>query len=284
MREQKISDELLSRFLEGKTDGEVESEILRQITEDPDLFEEMAVVAEAAKLVDAEPINEPDLDNAEERVKKALAPAIHHLRPRFYWMAAASVTAILAVSLLWLLRPSDSNPYVADNRSDKTTELSGQKHAENRTCEPDKGVREAGQPAEQPGTGAFEGKDNSSEAVEHPEEYTAKVETANYASHAVHRLVVRKPAKSPYMVLCKNLERSFAFEWDADSVQSVRLTVTNSNGGTVADITEKDKGSYSLKYQEFYPERQLFWKLQVVFTDGVQEIRSGQIHIDYQIN
>ena len=284
MSEQKISDELLSRFLERKTDGEVESEILRQITEDPDLFEEMAAVGEAAKLADAEPIKEPDLAKADIRVKNALAPEIHHLRPRFYWMAAASVTAILAITLLWLLRPSDSNPYVADNRSDKTTVLSGQKHAENRTFEPENGVREAGQPAEQPETGAFEGKDYSSEAVEHSEEYTAKVETANYASHAVHRLVVRKPAKSPYMVLCKNLERNFTFEWDADSVQSVRLTVTNSNGGNVADITEKNKGSYSLKYQELYPERQLFWKLQVVFTDGLQETRIGQIKIDYQIN
>ena len=115
------------------------------------------------------------------------------------------------------------------------------------------------------------------------ESYTTQNLEKNYAAAQVaNTLTVTKPAKDPYRVLCKNLEKTLNFEWTATNVKTLHFTVTDSKGKTIAESKDANSNYYLLKYREIYPEQQLKWTLVVTFEDGTQEKRSGQINIDYE--
>ena len=290
-----ISDELLSKFMEGKTDGEEEMVILREMESDSKLLDEWLSMAKAAELTDAEPLVQPDYALAEEKIHSALrehsgekmfvSPRVNYFRPRFYWAVAASVALFATVAFLLLRKPEPSGTYVAQNGEDTVKvveELSGTELAQLREEQPRQTASSATQKAGESRSEASEAV--TINAVWQEAEQVAEVEhVQRVGSQEMNALRMVKPSKSSYAVLCKNLDKSFAFEWTADAVRELLFSVTDAQGRRIASVTDATAEKFSLKYKDIYPERQLTWELNVVFQDGSRETKRGKIQIDYQI-
>ena len=254
MKEMDISDEMLSRFVEGTTDEADEKCILHSLEDDELSAEDLAAIAEAAKLVDTAPQQIPNLFLAKRQIedtlkndnKKSAAPTSGRSKSRVYWAVAASIAMLLCVALFLLFRPDGSDQNFVQN-----------------------------------------GSDTSSVTITQPQQDGNLAQTTIQAEYTgtktANSLMVSKPSKDNYSVLCKNLDKAFQFEWSATNVQSLNFSVTNTQGKTIAQTSSISDNHYQLKYSDIYPEKKLSWSLEVVFKDGAREKRSGQIQIDYDL-
>lgn len=285
-----ISDELLSKFMEGKTNEEENSLIFQSMNEDVALLEEMSAIGEAARLVDTQPVENPNLKKAEEQINAVLGdetntkevtviPNLLKSRLRIVWAAAASVALVVAVALFILLKPVSHEQHFAKNNEDSTVVVTPEQTTESMMAQTTNKQKVAVS-EEQP----VENNVDIEVAPAQEKVYSAQKLEKQYASTQIaHDLTVVRPNKSNYSVLCKNLEKTLYFEWETDNVQSLHLTVKNAQGQTVAEQSDKTAKQYLLKYKDVYPNQKLYWSLTVKFADGTQQVRSGQIQIDYRL-
>lgn len=287
MKEMNISDELLSKFLEGMTD-EVEDTRLLQVMEDDNLSDEdLVAIAEAAKLADAVPQQAPNLDLAKKQIVESLrnddevetVPTIKRSMTRMIWALAASAAIVIAVALFILFRPDDPGQNFAQTGTDSTAVTTTQPQQE-------KNLAQTTAPSDN--APAIQQKSsNTSEETVAPEEtiHTSQVMEKQYAKTQIaNNLTVIKPNKDNYRILCKNLEKSFNFEWTATNVQNLHFTVSNAQGKVLAELLDKSATQYALTYSKIYPERQLNWTLKIVFEDGTSVRRHGKVNVDYNLN
>lgn len=288
MKEMNISDEMLSRFLEGMTD-EVEEARLLQTMETEDLSpEDLAAIGEAAKLADTPPLVRPDVAKAEERIRAALnantsSPSNiflekRRLRMRVIWAMAASLALVIAVALFVLFRPDSADSKYVKNDTDSAAVMTAKPKAETNLAQSDvqqKNTNSSHQPANETDNETSDPNDATYTSQTLERQY-ARMQTANI-------LTVTKPGKSNYVVLCKNLEKTFDFEWESDNVQSLHLTIKDVQGRSLVDFSDKTANHFSLKYSDIYPNQKVNWSLTAIFSDGTQQTRSGQIQIDYQV-
>lgn len=300
MKELNISEELFSRFLDGRTSEDENEQILQLLAENPELMDEFTAIAKASQLVDHEPLRKPNLEVAARSVRTVLSesqadnPNVTTKRRRgirIFTMAAAAVAAILLASTIYLLlRPTNpQNTLVQDNKSETDSTLIQPKVeqtyiAQNETSE--SVISEATSSTVENETSTA--KTNTTEtpsSIPSNEYHSVQVEERHYAAtQETNNLNVVKPNKSNYLVLCKNLDKSFVFEWTATNVQSLCLTIKNSQGKTIAETTDINALRYELLYRFVYPEKQLSWSLIVNYKDNTKEQRNGQIQIDYNLN
>ena len=288
MKETNISDDMLAKFLEGKAD-EMEDARLLQDMEGEDLsLEDLAAIEEAVKLVDNKSLVSPDLVKAEEQIRATLNSNTQQSsiiimnkrksRMRLVWAMAASLALVMAVALFVLFRPDSTDQQFVKIDTDSTAVITTQPKTEKNLAQ---------------STAQQKNTTNTPQSANEADNETAKPTEVTYTSQTLEKqyahtqtannLTVTKPGKENYNVLCKNLEQSLNFEWESDNVQSLHFTVKNAQGKTIADLSDKTAKRYSLKYRDIYPDRKLNWNLTVTFADGTQQIRSGQIQIDYQV-
>ena len=284
MKETDISEELWFKFLEGRTNEEETERITRLMAEDDELMAEFMAMREAMQMTDAEPCKTPDFDLAKEQISQVLhkesteenkvimLPRRSNIRK--YFAVAAVAALLIGVALFFLFRPDHSDNNLARQeqkkvgsvekvQSQKSETAEGTQHNENSS----KKNVENDQPAS---------SDASSDS------YTTQKIEKNYATtQEANSLTVTKPNKDNYRVLCKNLEKTLNFEWSATNVKTLHFTVKDSKGKTIAESKDVAANQFSLKYGEIHPEKKLTWSLVVVFKDGSQEKRGGQIQIDY---
>lgn len=290
MKEMNISDELLSKFLEGRTDGAEDVRLLQALDAEDLSMEDLAAIVEAVKLVDVEPQQTPDFAKAEEQVKTVLDSIARETIPnvtdrrksrqRIAWTIAASFAAVLAVALFFLFRPDHNDNNLAQQEKQRIeSEAKTQSQSPETTSEQEQSdmIRKNDIPSNK------STEDIQSEPTVAQEEiYSSQKLEKNYASTQIaNSLTVTKPSKDDYRVLCKNLEKNLLFEWSATNVQKLHFTVTDSKGKTIAETKDITANQASLKYGGVYPEQKLTWRLIVVFKDGTQDMRSGQVQIDY---
>lgn len=287
MKEMDISDEMLSRFVEGTTDEADEKYILHSLEDDELSAEDLASIAEAAKLVDTAPKQIPNLFLAKRQIedtlkndnKKSAAPTSGRSKSRVYWAVAASIAMLLCVALFLLFRPDGSDQNFVQNGSDTSSVTITQPQQDGNLAQTT--IQADNTPAKPQKTNDTEEETNvQEEGVIHSSQIIEK----QYAgTKTANSLMVSKPSKDNYSVLCKNLDKAFQFEWSATNVQSLNFSVTNTQGKTIAQTSSISDNHYQLKYSDIYPEKKLYWTLEVVFKDGAREKRSGQIQIDYDL-
>lgn len=297
MNKLNISDELFAKYLDGTASEEENEQILKLLAEDPELLEEFIAIAEASKLTDHEPLATPNLEEASRQIKanlhaiQASDTAVSNNRKRhirLYITAAAAVAAILLASTIYLLlRPTPNDNFLAHQEETVTDTLATTQNeiliAENET--PQQHDNMAADEAQQTETETKTETNSSSASSPVNEYHTGLSEEKHYASKAeANSLTMVKPAKTSYAILCKNLDKSFVFEWTATNVQSLCLTIKNSQGKTIAETTDINALRYELLYRSVYPEKQLSWSLIVNYKDNTKEQRNGQIQIDYNLN
>ncbi|MBQ9508165.1 MAG: hypothetical protein IJR53_01945 [Bacteroidales bacterium] len=300
MKELNISEELFSRFLDGRTSEEENKQILQLLAENPELMDEFTAIAKASQLVDHEPLRKPNLEVAAQSIRSVL-PESQADKPnvstnrrrsiRIFTMAAAAVAAILLASTIYLLlRPTNpQNTLVQDNKSETDSTLIQPKVeqtyiAQNETSESVISEATSSTAENETSTAATTTTETPSSKPSN-EYYSSQVEERHYAStQETNSLSVTKPNKSNYLVLCKNLDKTFVFEWNASNVQKLHFTVKDASNKVIAEVTNNDTKRYELSYRKIYPEKQLTWKISVIYKDGSKDEQSGQINIDYNIN
>jgi hypothetical protein len=300
MKELNISEELFSRFLDGKTSEEENEQILQLLAENPELMDEYTAIAKASQLADHEPLRKPKLDVAAQSIRSVLPesqadnPNVSTNRRRsirIFTMAAAAVAAILLASTIYLLlRPTNpQNTLVQDNKSETDSTLIQPQMeqtyiAQNETSESAISEATSSTVENETSTAATTTTETPSSTPSN-EFHSGQVEERHYAStQEANSLSITKPNKSNYLVLCKNLDKTFVFEWNASNVQKLHFTVKDASNKVIAEITDADTKRYELSYRKIYPEKQLTWKLAVTYKDGSKDEQSGQINIDYNIN
>lgn len=300
MKELNISEKLFSRFLDGRTSEEENEQILQLLAENPELMDEFTAIAKASQLVDHEPLRKPNLEVAAQSIRSVL-PESQADKPnvstnrrrsiRIFTMAAAAVAAILLASTIYLLlRPTNpQNTLVQDNKSETDSTLIQPKVeqtyiAQNETSESVISEATSSTVENETSTSAAPPTETPSSTLSN-EYLSVQVEERHYAStQETNSLSVTKPNKSNYLVLCKNLDNAFVFEWNASNVQKLHFTVKDVSNKVIAEVTNNDTKRYELSYRKIYPEKQLTWKISVIYKDGSKDEQSGQINIDYNIN
>ena len=278
------------RFLDGNVSEEENERLMRLISEDDVLMEEYLSVNESLKRIDSRPLAKPDLVLAQKRIGEALKAddaqkdnvAMLPRRSNFrkYLAMAAAAALLIGVALFVLFRPDHNDNNLAQQEKQRVeAEAKTQSQSPETTTEPAQTNRT--RKNDMPSKSDTEGVQPESTNAQ-PEEYTTQMMEKQYAQKAqANSLTVTKPSKDNYRVLCKNLEKTLNFEWTAANVQSLHFVVKDSKGKTVAETQSVTENHYSLKYSDIYPEQKLTWSLVVVFKDGSQEKRNGQIQIDY---
>lgn len=300
MKELNISEELFSRFLDGRTSEEENEQILQLLAENPELMDEFTAIAKASQLVDHEPLRKPNLEVAAQSIRSVL-PESQADKPnvstnrrrsiRIFTMAAAAVAAILLASTIYLLlRPTNpQNTLVQDNKSETDSTLIQPKVeqtyiAQNETSESVISEATSSTVENETSTAGTTTTETPSSTPSN-EYYSTQVEERHYASiQEANSLSITKPNKSNYLVLCKNLDKTFVFEWNASNVQKLHFTVKDASNKVIAEVTDAATKRYELSYRKIYPEKQLTWKIFVIYKDGSKDEQSGQINIDYNIN
>lgn len=293
MKKRDISEELWFRYLEGKTNEEETGQINRLLAEDDELLAEFVAVREAVQLVDKEPCQQPDLERAKEQINQVLCiespaenkpvelPRRSNLH-RYIAMAAAAAL-LVGVALFLLFRPDhNDNSLARQEKPCVETEVKTENQGSETTdkTELTNNDRKNKMSSNTNTKGAHSEQNDAQPALINPQKFEK-----NYTETKIaNTLTFTKPSKNDYRVLCKNLEKSLQFEWTATNVQKLHFKVTNAQGKVLAELTDKTVTHYTLSYSKIYPERQLEWKLEVVYEDGAGESRSGHINIDYNIN
>ncbi len=300
MKELNISEELFSRFLDGKTSEEENEQILQLLAENPELMDEFTAIANASQLADHEPLRKPDLEVAAQSLRTVLSesqadnPNVTTKRRRgirIFTMAAAAVAAILLASTIYLLlRPTNpQNTLVQDNKPETDSKLIQPQVeqtyiAQNETSESVISEATSSTVENETSTSAAPPTETPSSTLSN-EYLSVQVEERHYATtQETNSLNVVKPNKSNYLVLCKNLDKTFVFEWNASNVQKLHFTVKDASNKVIAEITDTNTKRYELSYRKVYPEKQLIWKLAVTYKDGSKDEQSGQVNIDYDVN
>ena len=125
MKRLNISDELFSRFIDGKTSETEEKQLLKEIAENPEMMEEFIAISKGSSLTDQKPFQNPNFVTAKQNIKNSLSaekfsnvnPFVNRKRRfRILVTAAATIAIVLITSMIYLLmRPVvDQNTFVQD--------------------------------------------------------------------------------------------------------------------------------------------------------------------------
>lgn len=293
MKRLNISDELFSRFIDGKTSETEEKQLLKEIAENPEMMEEFIAISKGSRLTDQKPFRNPNFVTAKQNIKNSLSaekssnvnPFVNRKRRfRILATAAATIAIVLITSMIYLLmRPVvDQNTFAQDAAMIDSTYTQAEEnyiHMAKNEVSDSTALKSISKTSES----ELNTQNEVGEALSE-ESYIVQREELYYAAaQETNKLSVVKPNKGDYSILCKNLDRSFLFEWTASNVQKIHFKVVNSQGKTIAEVTDPSVRYYELTYRSIYPESKLNWVLSVTYKDNAQDIQKGKINIDYNV-
>ncbi len=280
-----ITDEKWMRFLAGNVSEEESAAIIRQMAEDDALMEEYMAVMGASKLVDTPSQEPPDMAKAEAQIVQALpkssVPMLTQGRKhkRLYW-AAALLTLLVGTTVFFVTRYGDDANRLAETGRKQRPRLNSVNVSESKVSMRQNNGSENTERLNESVTEHDVGVQSSPSGEWH----TLQLEEKHYAESLVaNELTMIKPNKESYAVLCKNLDKSFSFQWKTANMKSLHFEVKDIRGNVVAETKDANADGYDMKYRMAYPANQLVWRLNVTYQDGSKESRTGKINVDYQI-
>ena len=89
-----------------------------------------------------------------------------------------------------------------------------------------------------------------------------------------------KPAKTPYRVKVRNIEKEFIFEWMTNASE-VSISIIDGKGSTIIREDNFSGNLYSVAAYDLVNRGVLEWKVEATFNDGTVRIKSGSIELVY---
>lgn len=280
MKTPQVSDELLAKFLDNKTSEEETEIVLKYINDDKENFEEFLNIRKASMLVDQKPCNtieniaisKTNKNNSKQFFlnKKKLALLIS---------VAASVLFIISIPFYFVFRNPLSNPSeLAHNNSQNSMKVDS---IENKSLSSDD---ERGKQIDSSTENNQSSNDPNNTNGKTNDEVPVQIKTQNYGStqSVENKFEMVKPSKSPYSILCKNLEKEFVFQWNIVNAKKIEISLLNSNRKLIVSHSDSNMKSYSVFFKDLNKEKTIIWELKVLFEDNTTQTKTGVIQITYQ--
>lgn len=300
-----MKDELLMRFIDGTATPEEVETVIEILSKDDDATKEWMQMAHAARLADTPPAVAVSEHEAEKFVTHALHKAEKDTAVpsgkvrRLPWIISG-VSVAAAIALVISLSFGDGSTDTG-NAIHENLQAGVRPEDMVNTIVPEDSVAELPvvsiktlEPKEymaHTDTGAdAEPEIEMKESVVSRKVNTEDISTASkgaveFIDNAEVEAVapvfnVLKPAKSPYRVKVKNIDKDFVFEWEASCVATMSLVITDSKGVTLMDKSlDPVEGKCPVKAAELANLGELTWILTASFEDDNIQVRTGKIEL-----
>lgn len=280
-----ISDELLSKFLEGKTTEEENEKISAYCDAHGETIEELLMMRQAASMADKNSDFVIDEVKALHFVEQTLQTHSRKKRVTLaVWISVAAAMAILIVVGTFLFFSNENSTLIGHETQPHQTVAEDSTDKSNATLtdtslmqthRTDRVELSQEEPQLSENKSSEEGRTPLS--VEISEKSTAAVQSAENAFSMV------KPNKTPYRLVCKNLDKSFLFQWEAVNAKKVEFTLRNDQQRVIVEKKELTSNSYSLLFRDVAAYSVLYWKVKIVFEDNSTTQKTGRIEIKYEL-
>lgn len=280
MKTPQVSDELLAKFLDNKTSKEETEIVLKFINEDKENFEEFLTIRKASMLVDQKPCNTIDDITIPEISSYNPKPFNNKKKKVLMFISiAASVLFIISISFYFVFRSPLSNPTeLAHNNSQNSMKVDS---IENKSLSSDD---ERGKQIDSSTENNQSSNDPNNTNGKVNDEVPVQIKTQNYGStqSVENKLEMVKPSKSPYSILCKNLQKELVFQWNIVNAKKIEISLLNSNRKLIVSHSDSNMKSYSVFFKDLNKEKTIIWELKVLFDDNTTQTKTGVIQITYQ--
>jgi len=120
-------------------------------------------------------------------------------------------------------------------------------------------------------------KQEYSSAEEYVAEEGDQMEPRNAKAVIGNLFEIVRPARTPLVINCKNLNKTFDFQWNTNA-ESVEVTLKDKKGRILL-TQEVSQTGLQLRYEDYYKYLQVFWEMKAVFEDGTTEEKKGVLQL-----
>ena len=279
-----LSDHLLAKFLDGKTDASETELVLAYLNEDKENFEDFMNIRSAITAETEYPL-EIDIEERLNVVKQHIASSNNRkktFRKRLYiatsFAAAAMISGI--VFLLIFINPEKNNSITAQEKNIENIinpdTVNEQVPVMHKNFENDLAENELSEKNMQQNKNKSKKliPDNDEEIIELP----VQIQHQNMAYKTEANLFeMVKPAKTPYIVLYKNLDKTFDFKWKTNA-EKVEVALKDKSGKILLEKDVSQTGLH-IKYEDYYKYLEIHWELKAIFQDGTTEKKTGILQL-----
>ncbi len=279
-----MNDELLMKFIDGTATQEEAETVIEELSRDGEAAREWMQIVRAARLADAVPNVEIPENEALEYVSDKLKthkPA-GRKTVRLPWvigsLAAAAALALTVIMPYVGGSPEGNGDIVAQIPQDTVLVYEPAD-----TCAPSAPVVQKHEYIAE----VVEKEDAEQEVVKkeeapvvavqrHDTQQLENISTAGGESMTAFKVV--KPARTPYRVRVRNLEKDFVFEWEGSGLKSVELLVKDLDGGVVAErIMAGSQSRCPVPARDMADRGELLWILKAEYDNGAVSTEMGTI-------
>ena len=297
-----MNDDLLIKFIDGKTTPEETELVLKELSQDGDASKEWLQIVQGARLADSKPIVniEPDDFVVKTLAKSPTVQSEHKkvIRLPFFVsgiIAVAASVAIIATVMVNQMNqmnqklPKDTVADVFDTMvvvpvHDSTViedVMDIKKEAQQAVADAivpnvDKKT-DSVEPVEEQMKEEPQSQEQSVELVGHKILQDSKTATASKIDVSSFEMI--KPSKSPYRVRVQNPEKEFVFEWKISNASNVRLLITDNEKRTIIEEDMILGSSYGIVASYLVDKGELDWTIEVTFDDGAKQTKAGKIEL-----
>ena len=293
-----MKDDLLIRFIDGKTTPEETELVLKELSQDGEAAKEWMQMVQGARLAGTKPLQEID---SEDFVAKTLALKTNKAEKsgkviRLPWIlsgitAVAASVAIIAAVVMKPSGPAAQGDIIAET-VDSTEALSKEDtvitekvlNIKDAARESVADVPELSQPDMPQDKLPENNAVDETPAEGKPLELTgrkilqeSKASAASSSDAPSFEMV--KPAKTPYRVKVKDPSKEFVFEWKMTDAYSVRLSIADKDGNVIIDNQWISESRYAVVASDLADKGELDWTVEVTFNDGSIQRKTGKIEL-----
>lgn len=294
-----MNDDLLIRFIDGKTTPEETEFVLNELSRDGDAAKEWMQMVQGARLADTKPVQEIFSDEfiAKTLTGRTVQPAKRKRVVSLPWIisgitaVAASIAVIVTVMVNhdkndlqqdFVAEVPDTTVVIPEADSiakEETVDIKNISH---------QAIAEVTEPInEEPKLVEPKAKEQVEEQTQ-PQEQSMELignkmiqdtYTASVSESKTSSFEIIKPAKSPYRVRVQNPEKEFVFEWKMSDVANIRLSIADKNGRVIIDNEWIVENRYGIIASDLVDRGELDWTVEVTFNDGSMQRNSGKIEL-----
>lgn len=289
-----MNDDLLIRFIDGKTTPEETEFVLNELSRDGDAAKEWMQMVQGARLADTDPIVhiEPGDFIARTLEKGSSVRSQGRKVVRLPWIISGITAVAASVAVIVTVMVShDKNDLPQDFVAEVPDTTVVIPEADSIVKEGTVNIKDISHQAIAEVTEPKEEEPKAEEQVGEqiqPQEQSVELmgnkmiqdtHTASVSESETPSFEIIKPAKSPYRVRVQNPEKEFVFEWKMNDAANIRLSIADKNGKVIIDNEWILETRYGIVASDLVDRGELDWTVEVTFNDGSMQRKTGKIEL-----
>ena len=289
-----MNDDLLIRFIDGKTTPEETEFVLNELSRDGDAAKEWMQMVQGARLADTDPIVhiEPGDFIARTLEKGSSVRSQGRKVVRLPWIISCITAVAASVAVIVTVMVShDKNDLPQDFVAEVPDTTVVIPEADSIVKEGTVNIKDISHQAIAEVTEPKEEEPKAEEQVGEqiqPQEQSVELmgnkmiqdtHTASVSESETSSFEIIQPAKSPYRVRVQNPEKEFVFEWKMNDAANIRLSIADKNGKVIIDNEWILETRYGIVASDLVDRGELDWTVEVTFNDGSMQRKTGKIEL-----